>query len=292
MSGANIFDIKRFGIYDGAGIRTVFFIKGCPLNCAWCHNPEGISPAIRVWHMPRSCMKCGACIGECPEKALGWDELGVVVSGACNNCGRCVSICPTGALRFDAREMTVAEAMLEVEKDSVFYDTSGGGVTLSGGECTMSPEFSLELLAACRKRGVNTAIETCLHAPPEVLHSFSLAADRIIADIKLADPGAHEAATGADNTLILENLQMLAESDCDLLLRVPLIPGYTATDDNIKAIGEIISALPRPVPVELINYNPMGREKYRAMRREYPVTRSSPLEAPLLDRYRKMLDSY
>lgn len=290
MTSANIFDIKRFGINDGAGIRTVFFLKGCPLRCAWCQNPEGLDPDIHVWYARHRCVGCGSCAGACPEGAVGLTERGVAINEEiCILCGCCVSACPTGALRFDAVEMTVEQALREVEKDRVFYEASGGGVTLSGGECTMSPEFSLELLAACKARGIDTAIETCLQTPAETLKAFLPLTDRIIADVKLADPALHKAFTGADNRLILWNLRMLAETDHNLLLRVPLIPGFTATEENVRAIGSLIASLPRKIPVEVINYNPMCREKYEALKRIYPVAETHPLDAAQMDLFRRIL---
>jgi pyruvate formate lyase activating enzyme len=293
MTSANIFDIKRFGINDGEGIRTVFFLKGCPLRCAWCQNPEGLTPDIHVWYARHRCVGCLSCVAACPEGAVTFGERGVTVNeDECTLCGRCIKACPTGALRFDAEEMTVAEALREVEKDRVFYEASGGGVTLSGGECTLSPDFSLELLAACRALGVETAIETCLQAHTEMLKKFLPLCDRIIADLKLADPALHRAYTGADNSLILKNLGMLAESGCDLTLRVPLIPGFTATKENVRAIGELIAALPRKIPVEILNYNPMCREKYDALRKSYPVQETSPLDAARMRRFREILESF
>jgi pyruvate formate lyase activating enzyme len=292
MTSANIFDIKRFGINDGHGIRTVFFLKGCPLRCAWCQNPEGLEADIHVWYARHRCVQCKGCVAACPEGAVSFDKRGVTVDDRkCTRCGLCVKARPTGALRFDATRMTVEEALREVEKDRVFYEASGGGVTLSGGECTMSPAFSIELLATCQALGINTAIETCLQVPAETLKAFLPVTDRIIADVKLADPALHKAYTGADNALILKNLGMLAETDCELLLRVPLIPGFTATEENVRAIGELIAKLPRKIPVELINYNPMCREKYEALRKTYPVSDTSPLDPSRLKRFRDILVS-
>jgi len=228
-------------------------------------------------------MECGHCSDACPQK---------VQDKACMLCGKCVSACPTGALCFDAKTITVAEALVEVEKDRVFYETSGGGVTLSGGECTASPEFALELLNACRARGIDTAIETCLHTPPEIMRLFCLATDRIIADIKLADPEEHETATGVDNKLIVENLRMLAKADCNLLIRIPLIPGFTATEKNIRGIGSLIAGLPRRIPVELINFNPMCREKYEILGSIYQVEQAIPLDTEQINRYKQLLTDY
>jgi len=291
MTKASVFDIKRFGINDGEGIRTVFFLKGCPLRCAWCQNPEGLLPDIHVWYARHRCVGCKSCVAACPEGIVAFGDQGVVLDeDECTLCGRCISACPTGALRFDAEEMTVPQALREVEKDRVFYEASGGGVTLSGGECTMSPAFSLELLAACRAKGIDTAIETCLQVATETLKAFLPVTDKIIADVKLADPALHKLYTGADNQLIVKNLRMLAETDCNLLLRVPLIPGFTATEENVLAIGELIASLPRKIPVEVLNYNPMCREKYDALRKVYPVHETHPLGPNEMARFGQILE--
>lgn len=275
MSSANVFDIKRFGINDGAGIRTVLFLKGCPLRCKWCQNPEGLLPKIFLWYSPAACVGCKACIQACPAGALGWDEGGIVIGhAACTRCGACIQACPTGALRFDARCMNTEEALAEIEKDRVFFESSGGGVTLSGGECTASPAFSLELLDACRAKGIDTAIETCMHAPPATMDAFAKSSGKVIADLKLIDPARHRQATGVDNTLIWENFTRLAGADTNLLVRVPLIPGYTADKENLRGIADAIARVNPRIPVELLNFNPMCREKYAAMRQAYALDAS------------------
>lgn len=270
MITANVFDTKRFSINDGDGIRTTIFIKGCPLRCKWCQNPEGLIPEIRLWYAKNVCVACKSCIAACAFGALSWDSLGVNIDhDACTRCGACVTACPTGAIRFDARRMSVEEALLEIEKDRPFYGTDGG-VTLSGGECMASPAFSLAVLRACRERGINAQIETSLYAKPEIADEFCEAADRIIADIKLIDPTRHLAATGVDNALILSNIARLADKGANLLIRVPLIPGYTDDRENIDGIAAFVASLGRDdIPIELLNFNPMCREKYESLRQEY-----------------------
>lgn len=280
MSSANIFDIKRFGVTDGQGIRTVLFIKGCPLRCKWCHNPEGISREIRLWRMPGRCVGCGSCVAACTRGALCTDEQGILIDDTkCDLCGDCVRACSTGAMQPDAVTMSVDEAMAEIARDEVFYGETGG-VTLSGGECSASPEFSLEVLGRCRERGIHTAIETCLYAPAEVIRELAQNTDSVIADIKLIDPQRHKEATGADNALILKNFEELARTKKDLLVRIPLIPGYTADAENITGIAKYIAGVNKNIPVELINFNPMCTGKYASLRRDfinapaYPYPRS------------------
>ncbi len=270
MTKALVFDIKRFGVNDGNGIRTVLFLKGCPLRCRWCQNPEGLTPGINVWYARSLCILCRSCAAACPEKCIGFDEEGVRIDhDACTRCGACIQACPTGALRFDAQEMTVAEAMREILKDEVFYRTAGGGVTLSGGDPAFSPGFSAALLKACRERGIGTAAETSLYASPDVADTLADACDEVIADIKLIDPKRHKAATGRSNAVILRNIRRLAARGATLRLRTPLIPGFTADEENIAGIADFIASVDPSIPYELINFNPMCREKYRSLRWDY-----------------------
>lgn len=269
MITANVFDIKRFSINDGDGIRTTIFLKGCPLRCKWCQNPEGLAPEIRVWYAKNLCVSCKSCVAACPVHAIDWDDCGVKVDReACTLCGECVTACPTGAIRFDAKRMSVEETLREIEKDRPFYGKDGG-VTLSGGECMASPAFSLALLQACRARGIGTSVETSLAVKPEIADALCEAADQLIADIKLIDSERHRKATGADNALILENIRRLAKMGANLLIRVPLIPGYTDDEENLSGIADFVASLGRDVPVELLNFNPMCRDKYEALREEY-----------------------
>ncbi len=289
MISANVFDIKRFGVNDGNGIRTVLFIKGCPLRCKWCHNPEGISPEIHLWHVPSRCVNCGSCIAACPQGALSSDEQGIRIDDEkCDLCGECIRACPTGAMQADAVRMTVDEAMEQIERDRVFYGDSGG-VTLSGGECTASPEFSLEVLRQCRERGINTAIETSMFAPTEVMRAFAESTDSIIADLKLIDPERHKAATGTDNALILQNFEWLAHSGKDLVIRIPLIPGYTADEENLDGIAAYIANINPDVPVELINFNPMCVGKYESLRRDFITAPGSPYPPERMKEFKRIV---
>ena len=293
MITANVFDIKRFSINDGDGIRTTIFLKGCPLACKWCQNPEGLIPEIQLWYAKSICVGCKSCIAACDAGALRWDERGVAIDHvACTRCGDCVTACPTGAIRFDARQMSVEEALVEIEKDRPFYGTDGG-VTLSGGECMMSPAFSLGVLRGCRERGINAQIETSLFASTETVDAFAEVTDKIIADSKLIDLARHKEATGADNTLILSNIRRLAGKGAKLLIRVPLIPGFTDDEENIRGIAAFVASLKQNVPVELLNFNPMCREKYESLRETYqfePNQREIPQER--VDALKQILTEY
>lgn len=272
MITANVFDIKRFSINDGDGIRTTLFLKGCPLACKWCQNPEGLIPEISLWYAKNICVSCKSCIQACAYNALSWDSQGVAIDhAACTKCSNCVLACPTGAIRFDAKQMSVEEALLEIEKDRPFYGNDGG-VTLSGGECMMSPAFSLAVLRGCRERGINAQIETSLFTQADMVDAFCDATDRIIADIKLIDPARHLLATGVSNTQILNNIKRLADKGANLLLRVPLIPNFTDDETNIEGIAKFVASLGKAIPVELLNFNPMCRDKYDSLRLEYPFS--------------------
>lgn len=289
MIKANIFDIKRFGIQDGAGIRTVVFLKGCPLRCKWCQNPEGFSKEIRIWARGKQCIGCDSCIQSCPNQAIHRDPKGLVINPAqCDLCGKCEAICPTMTLQRDGRPMDVAETMARILDDRMFYGTEGG-VTLSGGECTASPEFSLALLEACRQAGLHTAIETCMHAPPSIMDAFSQAADAIIGDIKILDPRRHKGATGVDNSLILHNFERLARRASSLLIRIPLIPGYTADTENVTAIAAYVAKVNRAVPLELINFNPLCISKYETLRQDYIPTDGKPLPPAEMARFAEIV---
>ncbi len=269
MISANVFDVKRFAINDGHGIRTVLFVKGCPLRCKWCQNPEGIFPDVRVWYAKGMCVDCKSCVAACKPGAISWDERGALIDQEkCTRCGDCTVACPTGAIRFDGMRMSVEEALSEIEKDRDFYEKDGG-VTLSGGECIASPEFSLAVLKGCKERGIGTSIETSLYAKPETVDAFAELTDRMIADIKLIDPARHKALTGVDNGLILSNIRRLSERKTNLLLRTPLIPGFTDDVENITGIAEFVASLNADIPVELLNFNPMCRDKYESLRIPY-----------------------
>lgn len=280
-----IFDIQRFSVHDGPGIRTTVFLKGCPLHCAWCQNPEGGTLAIGLWHFDNRCLGCGACIAVCPEHALTLDRCGehphvAIDRQRCALCGQCVADCPAGALTFDGRELTVAAVLDEVRRDRMFYDASGGGVTLSGGDPLLQADFALAVLAACRAEGIHTAIETCLAAPWATVARFVGVVDLFIADLKLADPVLHVEQTGQGNELIRRNVEQLARAGVNLRLRIPLVPDVTATAANLRALAEYIGEHLPAVPVELINFNPLARAKYRRLARSYPFAQYT---APFAD---------
>ncbi len=280
-----VFDIKRFAVHDGPGIRTTVFLKGCPLACPWCQNPEGIAPEIGIWYTEGRCIRCHRCIEVCPEDALSAGEAEGepavrIHRERCTVCGACVRECPSAALEFDAREMGAAEVVEEVLKDRVFYETSGGGVTLSGGDPLFQAAFSREVLGLCREEGLHTAIETCLFAAPETVEPLVDLVDLFLVDLKLTDSARHEELTGRPSDPIRANFEALCRRGTNVRVRVPLIPAVTATEENVRAVARYVREVDERVPVELINFNPLARSKYRRLGRAYAY---GAYEAPLPD---------
>ena len=265
-----IFDIKRFAVHDGPGIRSTLFLKGCPLRCPWCQNPEGLSVDIRLWHKPADCLRCGACAAACPEGALKLTDRVRIDQARCRRCGRCAAACPVDALSLDGREITAEAAAAELLRDKSFF-RNGGGVTLSGGEVFAQWPFALEVLRRCRAEGVDTAVESCMAVRRDILSRFVPVVDHFIMDIKYLDAGIHRSVVGADNRLILENHGWLVSLGADLLVRTPLIPGYTATQQNIRDIARYLVRTDPNARYELLNFNPLCRSKYAALEADYPV---------------------
>ncbi len=273
-----VFDIRRFSTHDGPGLRTTVFTKGCPLRCLWCQNPEGLEMERRLCYFKNKCIGCGICINECPMGALSYsNDSGakyiVIDRQLCNKCGICVNACPAQALAFDSTEMTVENVIEELLKDKDFYGSSGG-ITLSGGDPFAQKEFTLEILKESKKNGLNTAIETCLYVDRKTLESFLPYIDLLIADLKVLDSNLHKKYTGRDNELIKENMRYLfnecqVQNRPEILVRVPLIPGYTATEENLGEIADFLYSLSPEVKVELINYNPLAQSKYTLLNKKF-----------------------
>ncbi len=273
MTGT-VFDLKRFAVHDGQGIRSTLFLKGCPLHCPWCQNPEGMRRQIKLWHQPASCVHCGTCVHTCPRGALTLGERVHIDHARCDLCAACVEACPAGAMELEGREVEASEAARELLRDRPFFG-SGGGVTLSGGEVLAQPEFAREVLRLCKEAGIHTAIETCLFASRQTVASLLPLVDQFLIDIKYMDSETHERVLGVPNGAILENYAFLVRSGADVTVRTPLIPGYTATEENIRAIARHVAATDPHAKYELLNFNPLCRSKYAALEREYPVEGSA-----------------
>jgi pyruvate formate lyase activating enzyme len=272
-----VFDIKKFSIHDGPGIRTTVFFKGCPLACRWCHNPESQTPRPERIFRENRCLRCGACLTACEHGAISLDgDVPVTNNEKCTLCGACVEVCYAEAREIVGREMTVVEAMAEVERDVVFYDESGGGVTVSGGEPLMQPEFLLALLRACREQKIHTALDTCGFAPWQTLDRIRPHVDLFLYDLKLMDDGRHRHLTGVPNEIILSNLRALSQKGHNIILRVPIIPGLNDDEENIRQIGAFAAALPHLDGVDLLPYHRAATDKYERLHKDYTLSAIRP----------------
>ncbi|MFC2144609.1 glycyl-radical enzyme activating protein [Acidobacteriota bacterium] len=257
-----VFNIQRCSVHDGPGIRTTVFLKGCPLSCSWCHNPEGIDEAPVLMISADRCLTCGACSEACPVEEGGAAPAGELWDrGACTRCGSCVEACPADARKIAGRDYEVDELVDVLERDRVFFDTSGGGVTFSGGEPLAQSEFLTECLRECRRRGLHMTVDTCGLAPRETLLEVARLCDLVLYDLKHMDPIRHRSETGSDNRLILENLQALSENVVDVWIRLPLIPGFNNDAANIEATGAFLEKLPRKHRVFVLPYHGIANGK-------------------------------
>jgi pyruvate formate lyase activating enzyme len=263
MTTGTIFDIKRYAIHDGPGIRTTVFMKGCPLACRWCHNPEGVNPEPFLAYKKEKCILCGECVENCPEQALCLEEYGVVPSGSpCKNCFTCAEVCPAEAREKVGRKLTAPELFAEIQKDTPFYDTSKGGVTFSGGEPLMQVEFLIEVLKLCGKQDIHRAVDSTGHASHETLMSVARQTDLFLFDLKMMDSNKHKKYTGVSNHLILDNLRHLAQKEIDLIIRIPLIPGINNDMENLDRTGSFLNSLPGVKKVHILPYHDFQKSKY------------------------------
>ncbi|MBQ7475234.1 MAG: glycyl-radical enzyme activating protein [Clostridia bacterium] len=276
MQKGLVFNIQRFSLHDGPGIRTGVFLKGCPLRCRWCHNPEGFTMAAELEYNPVKCIGCGRCT-VCPEGCHRIaDGAHLFDRTGCVKCFRCVDACPAGALLRAGREYTVDEVMETVEKDRPYYENSGGGLTVSGGEPLLQWEFTLALLKEARARGIDTAIETSGFAPSEVIKAISSYVDVFLFDYKVTDPGDHEKYTGVPRAPILENLRLLNEEGRRVVLRCPIIPGVNDDDGHFDAIAELSRELDSVFRVDLEPYHELGTAKYPKFGKEASFSAEPP----------------
>lgn len=266
MTG-RLLSIERLSVHDGPGLRTTVFLKGCPLRCRWCHNPESVLPEPELGFAKRKCLACGKCVAACPNGVHSLDGgEHKLQRSRCTACGACVQACLPGALQIYGREVSAAEVLAAVLEDRTFYATSGGGCTISGGEPLTQPEFCAELASLLREQGIHCAIDTSGLVPWEAFAAVLPHTDLFLYDLKHTDEAAHREHTGVSNGRILENLQRLAEGEVPIEVRIPLVPGFNADDASLSALGERLGPLPNLVGVRLLAYH-LARSKYEAVGR-------------------------
>ncbi len=280
MQGGLIFNIQRYSIQDGPGIRTTVFLKGCPLRCAWCHNPEGLSPKPELLVTEARCIGCLECHQACPHAhALPEDRPLPLGMEGCKLCGACVEACPTGARCLVGKELTVSELIEQLLPDQVFYEVSRGGVTFSGGEPLMQPEFLNAALAACRSHGLHTAVDTCGLAPREQVLAMAAQANLVLYDVKLMDEVRHRQVTGVSNRPILDNLLALGEVHECIWVRVPVVPGINDAAADLEALAAFVASVPGVRQVNLLPFHRIGVDKSRRLGRSSPAEQFQPPSA-------------
>lgn len=265
MLTGTIFDLKRYAINDGPGIRTAVFMKGCPLDCWWCHNPEGRSSHPQLMVRTNRCRLCGDCVTSCPQSAISLGDQVVTDMARCQDCGICAQVCVHGARELVGRVVTVEELLREIERDVVFFDQSGGGVTLTGGEPLMQPRFVIELLRACKEHGIHTVLDTSGYASWPVMAEVAGQTDLFLYDLKLMDDARHRKYTGVSNRLIISNLKRLSAAGENIIVRIPLIPGVNDDEQNLKLTHRFLVNLPNLAGVEVLPYHDIAQAKYAAL---------------------------
>jgi pyruvate formate lyase activating enzyme len=267
--------VERFAIHDGPGIRTTVFLKGCPLRCAWCHSPESQDMDPEFMPLADRCIRCGACTDACPHHVRPAADAVAVAPIACTTCGTCASVCPSGARDLVGYRTTVPALLALLERDRIFYDESGGGVTFSGGEPLMQPDFLIEAVEACHDGGIHVAVDTCGLGDTATLLEVAQLTDLFLFDLKLMDEDRHRTYTGASNARILENLQRLASAHRHVVVRFPLVPGVNDDEGNVRAMGAFLASL-RLTRVDVLPYHRAGLAKYHRLLRPYALPDTQP----------------
>jgi pyruvate formate lyase activating enzyme len=288
-----VFNIQRYSLDDGPGIRTTVFLKGCPLRCLWCSNPESQNSFPEVAHRDSICNKCGECVKVCDREAITVDEEGVHINRKlCSNCGKCVDVCVPQALKVFGKEMSIEEVMEEIRKDTNFYRESGGGMTVSGGEPLIQDDFMMELLKRCQEEGIHTCLDTSGYASRESLQKVLPYTLLVLFDMKHIDPVAHRRLTGFSNKLIINNLKFIVSTGIPLIIRMPLIPGYNDSNGVITGIARLISSIDESKEIELLPYHNYGMGKYKMLDRHYKLDKLQRPEDAKLKTAKEIIDSF
>ena len=269
---ATVSEIERCTTVDGPGIRTIVFLKGCPLHCMWCHNPEDIAPQVQVGWEQQKCIGCFKCLPACSNNAIAASQKGIITDyNKCRSCGQCVEKCPSTARKMYGKRKTVSQVFDEVIRDKSFFEKTNGGLTVSGGEPLAQPMFTKELFRLCRSEGIHTALDTSGYASREVLEDVLQETDLVLLDLKQADAELHKRYTGVDPALIYANLERINERGVPTWIRTPIVPGYTDQEENITSIAKLLTKTNCVVKWELLPYHSFGEKKYKELQIAYQL---------------------
>ncbi|WP_117233049.1 glycyl-radical enzyme activating protein [Vibrio maerlii] len=273
-----VFDIQKFSVNDGPGVRTAVFLKGCQMKCVWCHNPESLSVKPQLSFSKDKCVGCRECEKVCPKGVHSFDEQGThnVNFEDCDACGLCVDACIHNALKVYGKEQSVDDVFAEVMKDKIYFDKSGGGVTLSGGEALKQFDFSLALAKKCKENGLHVCIETNGASKPDHYRQIAPYVDLFLFDYKATGEKTHKELTGLSRDFVQQNLALLNEIDAQVILRCPIIPGYNLSEEHLAAIAELSCSMPNIQKVEVLPYHNFGKGKAEEIGREYAVDAEVP----------------
>lgn len=287
-----VFDIQKFSVHDGPGIRTIVFLKGCPLSCRWCSNPESQCREPQVMFVSKNCIGCGKCKEVCPVNAVNFELPYRIDQSKCIKCGKCVENCYANALEMSGTERTVGEVISELKKDNMYYRRSGGGITLSGGEALTQVDFIEELLKGCRANRWNTAVETAAFVNKDVLKRILPLLDLVMMDIKHMNSEKHREYIGQGNEIILENAKFIASSGTQLIIRVPVIPGFNDDKDNILKLSQFVVSLKNVREIHLLPYHRLGENKYGYLGYKYKMPPIDPPSNEDMKKLKNIVESF